>query len=754
MLARARYLLLPLTALLLIIPGSAKPQAAQGKKALPVPDHGMVLGTCIEVAPRKLKDTTNLADTTNYVFRGRVISLNKDRTVSLCFDTEHMRVAGAWVGKPAGYVADKNMGPPIEGQMLFTTRPGPGWAKHGAWDGPRPGKEGPLPRDWAHYRGLYLHGEQVILSYTVGDCPVLEWPSSEQAGTVVAITRTLNLGPSARPLTLLVCEQPGATGSTRALGGGQVAELLAGESRVVAGVAGAPAGTTWEIAGARLHLKLPAMPKGGSLRLVVARLPADGGLDTFAGLLRGKVADLQPRTRGGPSRWNQILETKGTRAPNKGPYVIDPIDLPLDNPWRATLRFGGLDFFSDGRAALCTWDGDVWVVSGLDDKLDRVRWKRFATGLHQPLGLKIIGDVIYTAGRDQVTRLHDLNGDGEADFYENFNNDAGLTLQRHEFVMDLQTDSKGNLYYGRSGHYINSKKGANCCVYKLAADGSKLEVFARGFREPNGLSIGPDGTMTVSDNEGNNIPQTPLYHLKQGAAYGYEPSRAHDGGKGGTWQYLQKPIVWLPKTVDRSAGGQVWVTSEKWGPLKGGLLHTSYGHCALYGVLIDRQAEPWQGAVWKFPLAFQSGIMRARFHPKDGQLYLCGLRGWDTNAVKDGQFCRVRYTGNTTPVPTGMRVTKAGVEVTFSAPLDRAAAEDEGNWAGEWSGPANPKGRPAARLQEWPIEAVRLGPDRRTVVVELERVVPTMNFTLQYRLKSAGGASVRGALHGTIHRVP
>src|SRR3954452_6553301 len=111
------------------------------------PDHGMVLATCMEVAPTKLKDTIDLADTTNYVFRGRVVTLNQERTASLCFDTEQMRVAGAWVGPYGAYRADKNMGPAVEGKMVFATRPRPGWDKDGKWDDPRVGHEGPLPRD-------------------------------------------------------------------------------------------------------------------------------------------------------------------------------------------------------------------------------------------------------------------------------------------------------------------------------------------------------------------------------------------------------------------------------------------------------------------------------------------------------------------------------------------------------------------------------------------------------------------------------
>jgi hypothetical protein len=66
--------------------------------------------------------------------------------------------------------------------------------------------------------------------------------------------------------------------------------------------------------------------------------------------------------------------------------------------------------------------GEVWIVSGLDESLEHLRWRRFATGLNQPLGLRVVDGVIHVLGRDQITRLHDVNGDGEADFYECFSN--------------------------------------------------------------------------------------------------------------------------------------------------------------------------------------------------------------------------------------------------------------------------------------------------------------------------------------------
>ena len=151
---------------------------------------------------------------------------------------------------------------------------------------------------------------------------------------------------------------------------------------------------------------------------------------------------LAASTRGGPAQWPQVLTTKGTlgRA-GSWPYVVDTIEPPVHNPWNALLFFGDHDFFPDGTALLCTIQGDVWRVEGLDQTLEKVRWKRFASGLHQALGLVIADGKAYVLGRDQITRLHDLNGDGEADFYECFSNAYPTSTGGHDFISGLQRDS-------------------------------------------------------------------------------------------------------------------------------------------------------------------------------------------------------------------------------------------------------------------------------------------------------------------------
>ena len=93
------------------------------------------------------------------------------------------------------------------------------------------------------------------------------------------------------------------------------------------------------------------------------------------------------------------------RSPDNAPYVLDTLTLPYDNADKALLFCSGHDLLPNGDALVCTVHGDVWRVSGIDDSLERLTWTRFATGLFQPLGLKVTPAGIYVLCRDQLTRL-------------------------------------------------------------------------------------------------------------------------------------------------------------------------------------------------------------------------------------------------------------------------------------------------------------------------------------------------------------
>ena len=112
------------------------------------------------------------------------------------------------------------------------------------------------------------------------------------------------------------------------------------------------------------------------------------------------------------------------------------------------------------------------------------------------------------------------------------------------------------------------------------------------------------------------------------------------------------------------------------------MLYLSYGQSALFGVLQETVGDVRQGGVFKFPLKFESGICRARFSPIDGQLYVAGLKGWQTNAIKDGAIHRVRYTGRPVTVPSSLEVTDQGILIRFAVASLRGERHRHGQLLG------------------------------------------------------------------------
>jgi len=678
---------------------------------------------------------------------------------AVCFDTDLLRYAGGWTG---GWL--DLLGPPFEGSrkpdlrtrpvpagtMRFATSNRPGWARGDEFRDPRPEQLGPLPSDIARYRGLYVHGDRAVFSYGVGKCDVLDLPGEEQG----ALTRTLRLGPSSESITVFLCETPEPRESEGFPCGLKMGALVVGCVRM-------PEKAEWKIhEKSRLALKIPSHDQPILMKVVFG---SDRGVVKQM-VEADKIEDPEPLTKGGPAHWTAPVTTHGVLGKGGGAYEVDTLTLPDANPWNSWMRVGGLDFFSDGRAALCTWSGDVWIVSGIDETLEKLTWRRFATGLFQPCGLKIVNDTVYVVARDQITRFHDLNGDGEADFYENFNNDCVEKGNYHEFAMDLETDRDGNFYFSKGGLGANFPAGPAArhhgCLLKVSKDGAKLDIVATGIRAGAGLGIGPNGEMTISDNDGHWGPATRLNWVKKGGFYG-DPNTVH---RDSLPKEPDPPLCWIHRSVDNSAGGQIWVTGDAWGPLKGHLLHLSYGTYSLFHVLQEKVGNVMQGGVVRFPLSFASGVLRARWHPKDGQLYVAGLKGWSSGASRDGCFQRVRYTGKPLRMVSEMHVKKEAIEITFTDPVDAETAGDPDSYlAQQWNyrysekygspdfSVANPKKEGRDPVE---IKSAKVSSDGRTVTLEIPGLKPVMQMMIRFKIRSADGAPISQEIWHTIHKVP
>ncbi len=673
------------------------------------------------------------------------IRIGEKGQAAVCFDLAQLNLACGWTGGFLAYNPARFgiISPPsIAGQIRFSNRLGPGWEDAST-----------------RYRGLHVHGQRVVLSYTVNDTQVLDSPWCEQQGESLLFTRTLQIAPTDQPLTVAVATT-GTQVSLRADAdsGADVGKLTQSERGVQLRI---HPHDTW----ARIQLQLSLLPD--------ANQPAKIDLESQSAR---PPEDLTMLTQPGLPRWGAPLETRGRLGRDLEAYTIDTITLPFDNPHRALLFVGGHDFFSKpGSAALCTLHGDVWLVEGLDDDLDSIRWRRYATGLFQPLGLRIVADQVYVLGRDQITRLHDLNEDGEADFYECFNGQAKTSPGGHDFSTCLESDAQGNFYYV-------SEQG----VHRITQDGSQHHIIATGLRNPNGMSIGPDGTITVAPQEGDWTPASALFEVTEGGYYGYGgPRVAPDRPRG-----YDPPLCWIPRAVDNSTGGQVWIESDRWGPLRGGLINLSFGQCrmlltlleprqdvlpanwpiqggarriAYAGPAVSPKAKYLQGGSLTFPFSFDAGVMRGRFSPHDGQLYVSGLRGWVSAAVMDGCFQRVRFTGKPVYMPRTVRTLQNGLVLSFAVALEREAAEDPGSFQiQQWNyrygsdygssdyKVSDPK---AEGHDDMEVHSATLLDDR-TVFLETEPLRPVMQLSVNYVLTATDGTSIRDVYYHTINVVP
>ena len=365
-----------------------------------------------------------------------------------------------------------------------------------------------------------------------------------------------------------------------------------------------------------------------------------------------------------------------------GPFAVDTLELPENNPWLCQLRLTGFDFLDGGRrAAVCTWDGDVWLVSGIDAPSGEISWKRIASGLFQPLGLKVRDGNIFVGCRDQIVILRDLNGDGETDFYENFNSDHQVTEHFHEFAMGLQTDADGNFYYAKAArHGKTALVPQHGTLLRVSQDGLRTDILATGFRAPNGVCVNDDGTFFLTDQEGFWTPKNRINHVKVGGFYGnmwgyHDVTDPSDAA-------MEPPVCWITNAFDRSPAELVRVTSDAWGPLKGSLLNLSYGNGKVFVVPYETVGGVMQGGMCALPIPpLPTGVMRGRFHPKDGQLYACGMFAWAGDQTAPGGFYRIRATGKPMFLPTGLHATKKGLKITFTDPLDRASASDPSHYS-------------------------------------------------------------------------
>ncbi len=691
-------------------------------------------------------------------YKGTAIQVGAHKEAAFLFDRNQLRLAAGWVD---GYLnhSSRRFGllntPTPAGKMIFATSSLAGWANEkGEFESPHP-TTAPLPSERGRFKGIFLNGRRTFLAYSIGGVDVMErlWATPVEGHN--GFIRHLELDPTARKQWCLAAEFAGP-GELIDVGGSKVAIAPSGKEIVAVFVAGA--GTLSLQKQSRVVVEYGESKEPQRSVIAIWSGPKEklkAAMKWYTDIGAGPVRKMMTPPWARWSDEGDVGEAGITTKlePGKdtgGPFIVDTLPLPFENPWKALFFVAGVDFLPDGRIAICTAHGDVWTAK--EDK-GTITWKRFATGLYQPLGLKVVDGTVFVTERGQLTRLHDINNDGEADFYENINSDWHCGGGEHSYDMGLETDPEGNFYLMKTGDDHTPTGGV---LLKIAKNGTKSEIFATGFRHPLGLGMSPTGVISGADQEGNWMPVTRLDIYKKGGFYGdmrthhrAEPPKTYD-----------EPLIWLPKEADNSAGGQVWVPKNAWGPLAGHMLHLSFGRCQAYAILPD--GDKFQAGAVDLGLKFLSGSARARFNASDGNLYVVGLNGWQTAATKDGSLQRVRYTGKRMGVPVSFRTNSNGVTLTFDEPLDPKSILDlnafqvgrcnyiwSANYGSKNWSVANPKKEGIDKVS---VTAATLSADGKSLTLTFD-LRPAMHMKVHYAAKTAAGKEWSGAVYTTVREI-
>jgi hypothetical protein len=654
---------------------------------------------------------------------------------SACYDLAKPSLRAGWTGGFLKFSAVRFgiMGAPSHaGEWAFSATASAGWQSANA-----------------RHEALRVHGNRVVLETRVDGTLVRETPWFERAGEMDVFSRTFEIEAGKAELRHRVFASTKAVAETTREGW----KLLTSEQngRVIGVAAAGESAKLLSANDGNIDVTFPPRTQPQRARLLIwsakvgqaSSLSHPGSSRDTSPTLEDIAAVCHP----GPAHWLPAITNAGQVGFPTDGFAVDTLPVPYANPWKALFFCSGVDFFNDGSAAVCTIHGDVWRVRGLDDKLRRVTWKRFATGLYQPLGLRVVNDRVYVLGRDQITVLYDENSDDEADRYENFSQLLQTSSGGHDYTTCLERDEAGNFYY------VDPKG-----VHRISPDGLKMETLAAGFRNPNGLGVGPGGVITVAPQQGEWTPSSAIIEIKPGGYYGYGgPKVAAERPLG-----YDPPLCWLPHAFDNSGASQVWVPAGKWGALGGQMLHFAWGRCAMMLVLRDAAENPPQGAAVALPVKFLSGPMRGTFNPRDGHLYVAGSTGWQTSAARDGSLQRVRHTGAPPRVPTAWRAHQNGLVLTFARPLAPDAA-DPGRFAvRQWnyryaaqygSKDYSVKEPDKIGRDEVEVRAAKLLPDARSVFVELPGLRPVMQMEVKYNLPFADGATASGPVYLTLNRL-
>ncbi|MDB5247244.1 MAG: hypothetical protein JWQ40_1638 [Segetibacter sp.] len=398
-------------------------------------------------------------------------------------------------------------------------------------------------------------------------------------------------------------------------------------------------------------------------------------------------------------------------------------------PEGVILEVGGLCTLPNGSIGVTTRRGDVFIVENPTSQ--RPYFRKFASGMHEVLGLAYKDGALYCAQRGELTKLVDSDMDGKADIYETVYA-WPVSGNYHEYSFGPKIAPDGsffvtlNLGFPPDWWHPVSFVPWRGWALKIFEDG-RMEPWATGLRSPCGISM-IDGELFYTDNQGDwvgsgsiqairkgsflghpsglvwaNQPNSPL-NVKQSQIFDKINPRLDVDKEGNpvkppnienekfTTMFemkkyipeLQSPAVWLPHGILGISNSEIVKIPEgTFGPFAGQLLVGDQGQSMIDRVFLEKVNGEYQGASWPFRSGFQSGIVRLSWL-NDGSLMAGETnRGWGSAGEATEGLQRLVWNNK---IPFEMRAVRAmpdGFEIEFTKPVDRRTAEDIASYSVE-----------------------------------------------------------------------
>ena len=421
--------------------------------------------------------------------------------------------------------------------------------------------------------------------------------------------------------------------------------------------------------------------------------------------------------------WAAAVSAKGGEEDEVHPGF----DLTVIRPEGFEPRVSGMEFLPGGRMAVSTWrPNEVYILTGYDGPLKAIKVRKAASGFKELMGLASSGDTLFAADQDRIYALTDKDGDGlpetktaigQIPFSGAFHEwSFGLALKDGKFftALSVAATATGNTLAPQKAPLRGS-------LVSMGRDG-KVEAVATGLRAPDGLCLGPDSGLFVTDNQGTWLPASKLIHVTPGRTYGHRvtpPAPFEDG-------YPAPPAVWLPYgVVTKSPTQPVYMTA---GPYAGQFFYGDIAFGVVRRAFLEKVGGEWQGCVLRFSGGFEAAVHRMLAGP-DGSLYLGGLgngdlQNWGWREKKFG-LQRLRPNGRIVFEILTVHMRKGGFELAFSSPPGKEALEPARYQARQWwHEPTEDYGGSQKDISPVPVKSVKASADGMRIFLEMDGLRP------------------------------